>query len=143
MTGVAGVEALLEEARAVLDRVTPEQALLAAQADAVIVDIRPAWQRTTEIPGSLIIERNHLEWRLDPSSDARVSAADSVRRWIVVCQEGYASSLAAGSLQRIGIDATDVIDGVAGWQKAGLPVVAGPSAVESFVEAPKPGRSTG
>jgi rhodanese-related sulfurtransferase len=142
MTRPANVDALLAAAREVLDRRSPAQAFDEAGAGAIIVDIRPAWQRTTEIPGSLIIERNHLEWRLDPSSDARVSAAEPGTRWIVVCQEGYASSLAAESLQRIGIDATDVVGGVEGWREAGLPVVAGPSAVESFVEAPRPGWST-
>lgn len=142
MTEAAGVEALLEEARAGLERVSPGQASDEAEAGAVIVDIRPKWQRTLEIPGSLIVERNHLEWRLDPASDARVAAADSVTRWIVVCQQGYASSLAAASLRRIGIDATDLIGGVDGWEQAGFPVVAGPSAVESFVEAPRPGWSS-
>ena len=142
MTGSSAVDALVAEARETLDRVPPVHAFRAAEAGAVVVDIRPAWQRTKEIPGSLIIERNHLEWRLDSTSDAHIPVADGVTRWLVVCQQGYASSLAAASLRLIGIDATDIIGGVDAWEAAGLPVVAGPSAVESFVEAPRPGWST-
>ncbi|MFL6090203.1 MAG: rhodanese-like domain-containing protein [Aeromicrobium sp.] len=130
------IDERLAEIREHLDRLTPAQASREVEAGAVIIDIRPARQRTTEIPGSLIIERNHLEWRLDPTSGAAVPVADTTSRWIVVCQQGYASSLAAESLRRIGLDATDVIDGIDGWAVAGLPVVAGPSDVESFVELP-------
>jgi rhodanese-related sulfurtransferase len=92
---------------------------------AVLVDIRPASQRAVEgeVPGSWIIERNHLEWRLDPASSARlpwVSGYD--HRILVICQEGYTSSLAAASLLDLGLSrSTDVIGGYHAWAAAGLP----------------------
>jgi rhodanese-related sulfurtransferase len=85
-----------------------------------VVDIRPAAQRDAEgaLPGALIIERNVLEWRFDPSSEASLPIADHDMQVIVVCQEGYASSLAAASLQDVGIhQATDVIGGYAAWRE--------------------------
>lgn len=127
------IERLLDEARATYVRVTSEQAHDETSDGALIVDIRPAWQRSSEVPGSLIIERNHLEWRLDPTSDARVPAAQPGQRWIVLCQEGYASSLAAASLRSIGVDATDVTGGIEAWEQAGLPLVEGPTHVGRFV----------
>ena len=71
-----------------------------------------------------MIERNHLEWRCDPSSPARVAeAADHQVAWIVCCDEGYSSSLAAASLQALGLSkATDVMGGFQAWRAAGLPV---------------------
>jgi len=124
-----GVDALLADARSRLDRLTPAAALheLTTQ-DAVLVDIRPAAQRAAEgeVAASLpvlVIERNVLEWRFDPRSDARVPEASFERRVIVLCQEGYTSSLAADALQSIGIHrATDVVGGFAAWGAAGLPV---------------------
>ena len=86
---------------------------------AVVVDIRPAAQREAEgvLPGALVIGRNVLEWRFDPTSDARLPIADYELQVIVLCQEGYASSLAAASLQDLGIHrATDVIGGYAAWR---------------------------
>jgi len=127
------IEDLLAEARSEYQRITPQQAREETADGALIVDIRPAWQRTFEVPGALIIERNHLEWRLDPTSDARVPSAGAGQRWIVVCEEGYASSLAAASLRRIGIDATDVIGGITAWRDVGLTVVNGPTDVGRFV----------
>lgn len=127
------IDGLLAGARRSYDRVSPYRARRDVEAGGVIVDIRPAWQRDVEIPGSLIIERNHLEWRVHPESDARLAAADTTTRWIVVCSEGYASSLAAASLVQLGIDATDIVGGVAAWQAAGLPVVHGPTDVGRFV----------
>jgi len=127
VTGTSRVAALLDAARARLDRVTPAQAHAAVEAgDAVLVDIRPYAQRAQEgeVPGALIVERNVLEWRTDPTSDARLPEAtgDDVR-WIVLCQEGYTSSLAAASLQDLGLhDTTDLEGGFAAWQAAGLPV---------------------
>jgi len=88
-------------------------------AGAVVVDIRPASQREAEgeLPGALVIERNVLEWRFDPACDTRLAIADYDLRVIVLCQEGYASSLAAASLQDLGIHrATDVIGGYAAWR---------------------------
>ena len=128
-----GVDDLVAEARSTYQRVTANEAKEAVAAGAVIVDIRPAWLRTEEIPGALIIERNHLEWRLDPGSSARVEQATVDQRWIIVCQEGYASSLAAASVRRLGVDATDLIGGIEAWREAGLDLVIGPTDVGRFV----------
>jgi rhodanese-related sulfurtransferase len=91
----------------------------------VLIDIRPASQRAAvgEVPGSVVIERNHLEWRLDPESSARLPWATGYDlRPIVICMEGYTSSLAAAALQDLGFArATDVIGGYTAWQAAGLP----------------------
>lgn len=125
-----GVDALLADARSRLERITPRAAFqeLVAGDGAVIVDIRPAAQRAAEgevaswLP-VLVIERNVLEWRFDPRSDARIPEASYDARVIVLCQEGYTSSLAADALQSIGIHrATDVAGGFAAWRTAGLPV---------------------
>jgi len=120
------VDELLADARARLRRVTPREAAEAVDArGALLVDTRPEWQRREEgeIPGALLIERNHLEWRLDPSSDARIpEAVDHDVEVIVVCSEGYASSLAAVSLQAVGLHrATDLVGGFRAWRAAGLP----------------------
>lgn len=127
------IDGLLATARRSYERISPFRARRDVERGAVIVDIRPAWQRDTEIPGSLIIERNHLEWRLHPDSDARLPVADTAHRWVIVCSEGYASSLAAASLVQLGLDATDIVGGIAAWQEAGLPVVSGPTDVGRFV----------
>jgi rhodanese-related sulfurtransferase len=124
---VLGVDGLLARARAGLDRVSPEQAAREMREDdALLVDIRPAAQRAEhgEVPGALVIERNVLEWRLDPASSARLPVADSYqRRVLVLCQEGYASSLAAAALRDLGlVRATDVIGGFVAWRDAGLPI---------------------
>ncbi len=134
-----GVDELVAEARSTYQRVTADEAKQAVTAGAVIVDIRPGWLRTEEIPGALIIERNHLEWRLDPGSSARVEQATADRRWIIVCQEGYASSLAAASVRRLGLDATDVIGGIGAWREAGLDLVIGPTDVGRFVPSESEG----
>jgi rhodanese-related sulfurtransferase len=116
---------VLAAARARLDRVTPEQASREAADGAVLVDIRPQAQRAAEgeIPGAVIIERNVLEWRLDPASGAQLPLASHDLRVIVVCSEGYTSSLAAASLLDLGVSrATDLDGGFRAWQAAGLPV---------------------
>jgi rhodanese-related sulfurtransferase len=122
-----GVDGLLLRARSRLTRVTPDEAAAEVRAGAVLVDTRPEFQRRTdgEIPGALVIERNHLEWRLDPASEGRVPAATGTGvRWIVLCDAGYASSLAAAALQVIGLHrATDLAGGFQAWRAAGLPVV--------------------
>ena len=114
------IDDVLASARERLVRVTPAQARTAWGAGAVVVDIRPAAQRAAEgeLPGALVIERNVLEWRLDPASDARLPIADYDLAVIVLCQEGYTSSLAAAALQDLGIHrATDVIGGYAAWRE--------------------------
>jgi rhodanese-related sulfurtransferase len=123
--GAVGIAEILAAARARLDRVTPEQAYAQMREGAVLVDIRPAAQRQAEgeIPGAVIIERNVLEWRLDPRSDHRLPIASYSLRVIVVCSEGYTSSLAAASLLDLGIaGATDLDGGFRAWQAEGLPV---------------------
>ena len=114
------VNELLATARARLDRPDPRRAAEMVERGAVLVDTRPAWQREREgeLPGALLIERNHLEWRLDPTSDARIpEAVDHDVTWIVVCSEGYASSLAAASLQDLGLhNATDLAGGYQAWK---------------------------
>ena len=123
-----GVDALLARARADLVRVGPAEAAAVLASDGLLVDIRPAAQREQfgEIPGALVIERNVLEWRRDPASPDRDPAVGEGVRVVVVCQEGYASSLAAASLQELGVgSATDLIGGFTAWRDAGLPVVGG------------------
>ncbi|HEY1972567.1 MAG TPA: rhodanese-like domain-containing protein [Pseudonocardia sp.] len=119
------IEQMLANARARLTRLAPVDAARVVREGALLVDIRPDWQRSVEgaIPGALLIERNHLEWRLDPTSDARIAAAtDHDVAVVIVCSEGYTSSLAAASLQDLGLHrATDVVGGFHAWQRAGLP----------------------
>jgi rhodanese-related sulfurtransferase len=121
------VDVLLERVRAGLDRVGPLGAFAAAGDGALLVDIRYAELRERDglIPGALVVERNELEWRLDPQGSHRVVEATSHDLPVVViCDEGYASSLAAASLQQLGLHrATDLIGGFQAWRAAGLPVV--------------------
>jgi rhodanese-related sulfurtransferase len=121
------IDQVLQRARSRLHRVTPEQAAAEMHTGAVLIDIRPEFQRRAdgEIPGAIVVERVHLEWRCDPQSEARIpEAVDHDVRWLVCCDEGYSSSLAAASLQALGLHrATDVIDGFRGWRAAGLPVI--------------------
>jgi rhodanese-related sulfurtransferase len=138
MTGGAqfdGVDALLADARSRLNRLEPAPAAREEAAGARLVYIRPAAQRIAEgeIPGSLVIERNHLEWRLDPGSPDRVSAAVPGQRWIVFCSEGYTSSLAADALNSIGVPATDIVGGFRAWEIAGLPTTRGGTAAGETV----------
>ncbi|MGI8904664.1 MAG: rhodanese-like domain-containing protein [Solirubrobacteraceae bacterium] len=120
------VEELLAAARSRLTRLQPREADEAVRAGAVIVDIRPDSQRTPDgaVPHALIIARNVLEWRCDPTSDARDPAvSDPRRRIIVMCDEGYQSSLAAATLLELGLPlATDLIGGFQAWRRAGLEV---------------------
>ncbi|HKP61326.1 MAG TPA: rhodanese-like domain-containing protein [Polyangiales bacterium] len=118
---------LVEEARLSIDRVSAERAFELAAAGALLIDIRPAAQRAAHggVPGALIIERNVLEWRLDPTGEFRLpEVTDHARKLIVLCQQGYASSLAAASLAALGYTRpADVIGGFDAWAKAGLPVL--------------------
>jgi rhodanese-related sulfurtransferase/predicted metal-dependent enzyme (double-stranded beta helix superfamily) len=131
------VDEMLAAARAGITRLSPRDAAAAAEEGALIVDIRPVWQREVEgeVAGSIIVERNHLEWRLHPGSDARLPQAVAGQRWIVLCQEGYTSSLAAAALTSLGIPAADVEGGIKAWTTAGLPVVPGVTKVEQVVPA--------
>ena len=123
--GARSIDEILAAARARLSRVTPAEAFAELAAGAVLIDIRPAAQRAVagEVPGSVVIERNHLEWRLDPESSARLPWATGYDlRPIVICAEGFTSSLAAAALQDLGLArATDVAGGYQAWQAAGLP----------------------
>ncbi|MBA3430004.1 MAG: rhodanese-like domain-containing protein [Actinobacteria bacterium] len=116
---------MLSAARARLRRLTPQEAFDAWRRGALLVDIRPSEQRAREgeVPGALIIARNVLEWRLDPASEARVpEIGGHDHQVIVMCSEGYTSSLAAAALQELGFaDATDIAGGFVAWSKAGLP----------------------
>jgi rhodanese-related sulfurtransferase len=124
-----GIDALLERVRVGLDRVGPEEAHTAAAAGALLVDIRYAALRERDglIPGALVVERNELEWRLDPQGSHRAAEATGHDLHVVViCNEGYASSLAAASLQQLGLHrATDLDGGFQAWRAAGLPVLPG------------------
>lgn len=121
MKDIAGsaVSRLLEESRRGLDRVESTDLEAVRAADALIVDIRPIEQRQRdgELPDALVIDRNVLEWRLDPSSPHRLPVADDpARRIVLVCNEGYSSSLAAQTLQRLGLaNATDLRGGYQAW----------------------------
>ncbi|ADG80717.1 Cysteine dioxygenase type I OS=Tsukamurella paurometabola (strain ATCC 8368 / DSM / CCUG 35730/ CIP 100753 / JCM 10117 / KCTC 9821 / NBRC 16120 / NCIMB 702349 / NCTC 13040) OX=521096 GN=Tpau_4148 PE=3 SV=1 [Tsukamurella paurometabola] len=110
-----GINALLAAARDRIERVSAAEVADELAAGAHLVDIRPAAQRASEgeVPGALVIERNVLEWRLDPTSTARIDqAVDWDVRWLVICSEGYTSSLAAAALRDIGLHrAADVAGG--------------------------------
>ncbi|MFI5962445.1 rhodanese-like domain-containing protein [Streptomyces asoensis] len=122
-----GVDELLERVRAGYTRVEPREAYEAARAgEALLVDIRYEALRERDglIPGALVVERNELEWRLDPQGSHRLPEATSHEvRAIVICNEGYASSLAAASLHQLGLHrSTDLVGGFQAWKAAGLPV---------------------
>ncbi|MEU2679206.1 rhodanese-like domain-containing protein [Streptomyces sp. NPDC007107] len=122
-----GIDELLDRVRAGYERVGPDEAAAAAAEGALLVDIRYAALREKDglIPGALIIERNELEWRLDPQGSHRAPQAVSHDlRVVVICNEGYASSLAVASLRQLGLHrATDLTGGFQAWRAAGLPVV--------------------
>jgi rhodanese-related sulfurtransferase len=118
------IDDVLADARDRLVRLTPSQAAQAVAEGGVLVDIRPAAQRAQEgsVPGALVIERNVLEWRLDPTSTAALPIADHDLEVVVLCSEGYTSSLAAASLQDLGVHrATDVVGGFHAWVADDLP----------------------
>jgi rhodanese-related sulfurtransferase len=113
------VDAVPHRARARLDRVAPADLADEVAAGALVVDIRPAADRAAdgELPGAEVVERIHLEWRLDPTSPHRIAGTSAGRRVIVVCNEGYASSLAAAALQDLGLPhATDLTGGYRTWR---------------------------
>jgi rhodanese-related sulfurtransferase len=121
MSEPSAIDALLEDARHDLDRVHPGDLASEVAAGALVVDTRPLDQRLVDgaLPGALIIDRNVLEWRLDPTCAHHIpEASNSDLRIIVVCNEGYSSSLAAATLRRLGlVRATDLIGGFQAWKR--------------------------
>lgn len=115
----SAIDRLLAECRRDLDRVTPGQLAEEMERGALVVDTRPVGQRERdgELPGSVVVDRNTLEWRLDPTSPFRLPIVDGPdRRVIVVCDQGYSSSLAAHTLRLLGLDATDLEGGFQAWR---------------------------
>lgn len=117
----------MSEARRELARLSPREALEATRRGAILVDIRSDSQRAADgvIPGAAFVSRNVVEWRLDPASEHRdpeLSRRD--RLMILICSEGFQSSLAAATVRRFGVDATDVIGGFQAWCEVDLPVAA-------------------
>lgn len=128
MTVERTIQAMLTEARIRIQRLSPTEAQAALRAGAVLIDIRPQHNRETEggIPGAVPVDRTVLEWRLDPSSAARLPIASYDVQVVVFCNEGFASSLAAATLVDLGISrAGDLIGGYRAWRAAGLPTSAG------------------
>lgn len=122
------VEEMLGAARARLRRVGPPECAAMMRRGGLLVDIRPQAQRQAEgeVPGALVVERNVLEWRFDPASPARLPQAAYDREVVIMCSEGYTSSLAAASLQDLGLHrATDMEGGFHAWQAGGLPTCRG------------------
>lgn len=129
----AAVDRHLAAAREGMHRLDPRAVLAALEDGALLVDTRTASQRTQqgELPGAIVIDRTVLEWRLDPTCPWRIPEADDPDRVVVVvCRQGFSSSLAAASLRSIGLHrATDLEGGVEAWVAAGLPVHDGPADV--------------
>lgn len=115
----SAIARLLEESRRGLDRVHPDDLDEVVAAGALVVDVRPVEQRERdgELPGAVVVDRNVLEWRLDPTSPHRLDLADDPhRRIVLVCNEGYSSSLAAHTLRQLGLTgATDLAGGFTAW----------------------------
>jgi rhodanese-related sulfurtransferase len=125
VTTVDGVDALLRRARAGVRRLDPHETRAAVAAGALLIDTRTDRQRARqgELPGAIVIDRTVLEWRLDPRSSSRIPEATGHDvPIVVVCRQGYSSSLAAAGLRAIGLHrATDLVGGVEAWLAAGLP----------------------
>ncbi|MEV6575435.1 rhodanese-like domain-containing protein [Streptomyces sp. NPDC051577] len=123
-----GIDALVDRLRTTYTRVSPEQAHAAAREGSLLVDIRYQALRDRDglIPGALVVERNELEWRLDPQGSHRLPEATGHDiEVVVICNEGYASTLAAVSLHALGLHrATDLTGGFQAWKSAGLPTTA-------------------
>lgn len=125
------VEQLLAEARALVHGLSPQETEAAVQAGGLLIDIRPEGLRRRDgvVPGALVIDRNVFEWRCDPASPWRAPEVTKPpgRQLIVMCDEGYQSSLAAAVLKGFGFDdAADVIGGFQAWRASGLSVQPGP-----------------
>jgi rhodanese-related sulfurtransferase len=134
-----GIEQLLSAARRKLTRLTPQEVDRALAKGAILIDIRSEAQRARDgtVPEARFVPRNVLEWRLDPSSrwcDPELARPDALV--ILMCDEGYQSSLAAATLQELGLSrATDLLGGFQAWRTAGLPVQPPPRSPESSSEA--------
>jgi rhodanese-related sulfurtransferase len=111
------IDDLLDEARASVVRVAAARLAEEIAAGSLVIDTRPVEQRERdgELPGAIVVDRNVLEWRLDPRSEHRIAETSYDRRIVVVCNEGYASSLAAATLRELGLDATDLDGGYQAW----------------------------
>ena len=120
MTEPSAIDKLLEQARRNLDRVLVQHLADEVAQGAVLIDIRPLEQRTRDgdLPGAVVVDRNVLEWRLDPTSPDRLPIATGLSlRLVIVCDEGYSSSLAAATLQELGLrSATDLVGGFQAWR---------------------------
>ena len=127
------VDELLEHSRRGVRRLEPREVLAAAERGALVVDTRTELQRLRqgEVPGAIVIDRTVLEWRLDPKCEFRIpEATDHDLEIVVVCRQGFSSSLAAASLRALGLHrATDMVGGVEAWAAAGLPLTNGPADV--------------
>jgi len=121
------IDELLERVRARIDRVEPAEAARRLVAGALLLDTRPVEQRDRdgEVPGAVVVDRNVLEWRLDPASPYRIPEVTGYDLDVVVlCNQGYSSSLVADTLRSLGLHrAVDVIGGFEAWAAAGLPIV--------------------
>ncbi|GHB71753.1 sulfurtransferase [Streptomyces cirratus] len=121
-----GIDALVDRLRTTYTRLSPDEAHAASRGEALLVDIRYQALRERDglIPGAVVVERNELEWRLDPQGSHRLpEATGHDLRVVVICNEGYASTLAAASLHALGLHrATDLTGGFQAWKSAGLPV---------------------
>ena len=140
------IDEVLEAARRRLVRIEAAEAAEELAAGALLVDTRTEAQRQSQgdIPGALVIDRTVFEWRLDPASPWRIpEAVDHDVRVIVICSEGYSSSLAAASLQDLGlVNATDVIGGCEAWVSAGLPIAAMDARVTKLATMTGDGRAS-
>ena len=141
-----GIDDVLARARARYTRVGPAEAYAAMAEGAVLIDTRTDTQRWRDgtVPGALVIDRTVLEWRVDPSSGAADPAVGGLgARIVLLCNQGYSSSLAAASLLDLGAaDVSDVIGGFQAWRAAGLPVqppVGAPAGAPTPPAAPPPG----
>jgi rhodanese-related sulfurtransferase len=123
---VRTIDELLAEARSRLSRLDPVEADAAVREGALLIDIRAESQRAADgvVPGAIFVARNVLEWRCDPSSEHRDARIDGrEHQLIIMCNEGYQSSLAAATLHELGLTRTTDLDGgFQAWRAAGLPV---------------------
>ena len=125
MKDPSAIDKLLAQARSTLDRVQVEHLADEVAQGAILIDIRPVEQRQRDgdLPGAIVVDRNVLEWRLDPTSPHRLPMATGADvRLIIVCNEGYSSSLAAATLKELGLrTATDLVGGFQAWRAWSTP----------------------